>query len=248
MEYRAGLQSVVLAGQVSPGPVEPLPGRVGFDPQHDSGTGDGQSLPCHQTEDVGVSVAEPRQHGEDATGLDVVDHGVVCGSGGAEFDRSQAFVQPAAPGEAAPMVPDHAVGDAVHPHQRRLTGGHLVEAAPYGEERIGDGVIHRVAAALAGRRNPESAASIARRSARTAGRLRNVPRPPRRSRHSYPINAQHTCDRDDGSYRVTGPRVAGRIYHEQRGCRRAVPGSSNPEPLDTPGNVEAPPERGLIPL
>ena len=39
---------------------------------------------------------------------------------------------------------DHPVGDAVHPHQRRLAGGHLAEAAPHGEERVGDCVVNRV--------------------------------------------------------------------------------------------------------
>jgi hypothetical protein len=36
-----------------------LPGRVGFDPQHGRSTGDGQLLPGHQPQDVGVGIAEP---------------------------------------------------------------------------------------------------------------------------------------------------------------------------------------------
>jgi hypothetical protein len=121
--------------------VEPLPGRVGFDPQHGSSTGDGQLFPCHEAQHVSVGVAEPGQRGENATGLDAVDHGVVGGSGRAELDGSQTVVQTAASSEAAPLVSDHPVGDPVHPHQRRLAGGNLVKTAPHGQERLGDHVI-----------------------------------------------------------------------------------------------------------
>jgi hypothetical protein len=135
-----------------------LPCRVGFDPQHGRSTGHWQLLPGHQAQDVGVSVSEPGQRGQDATGLDAVDHGVVGGSGRAELDGSQTLVQTAASSEAAPLVSDHPVGDPVHPHQRRLTGGDLVKTAPHGKERLGDHVIDGI-----GRHSP--AAEIPDRSA-----------------------------------------------------------------------------------
>ena len=143
---------------------------------------------------------------------------------GVELDCSQALVQSAAPGQAAPLVTDHPVGDPVQPHQRRLTGRHLAEAAPHGEERVGDGVIHRVAAAPAGRRSHGSAGSTVRRAARTADHRRNVRRPQGPSRRSYPVNAQHTLTRDTEIYRVTEPALPGVSIADNGGCRRPAPG------------------------
>ena len=221
-ERRGGLQSVVLTGQVAARPVQPLPGRVRFDPQHHSSTSDGQLLPCHQAQDVGVSAGEPGQRGENATGLDAVDHGVVGGSGRAELDRSQALVQPAAPGEAAPLVSPPG-GRPRTPHQRRLTGGHLVETAPHGEERVSDDVVHRVAWHPPGEEVPDrpTVPFVELREPQvigaTSGARSAPPDAHAQLTPSTPSNVTWNLPRH-------GTRPAGRVYREQRGCRRPAPG------------------------
>jgi hypothetical protein len=124
--------------------VQPLPRRVGLDPEHRGNVDDGQLLPRHQPQHLGISVTKPGECSQDKAMLVGRHRRLVDGRDRPVGDRAQAVLQPAAPGGAAPLMSDHPVGDPVQPHQRLFPGRHLIEAAPHGEERVRDRVVHRV--------------------------------------------------------------------------------------------------------
>ena len=64
-----------------------------------------------------------------------------AGSGRTERRRSCNWLRP---GGAAPLVADHPIGDAVHPQQGLLAVGHVADAAPHGEQRVGHHVVDHI--------------------------------------------------------------------------------------------------------
>ena len=138
------LESAVLAPEVASGAVQALFHCVRLDVEHGGGFGDGELFPCHQTEHLDVGVGQPGGGGEDEAVLGAVDHRLVGGGRGSARHRVQSVLEPPSPGRAPPLVSDHPKGDPVQPHQRLGAGGDVLEAAPSGEERLGDGVVHQI--------------------------------------------------------------------------------------------------------
>lgn len=140
-----GLEPVVFASEAPAGTVHPLPGRVRLDPEHGGHVCYGEMLPRHQAQHLDVGVTEPGERGEHAAGLVAVEHRFVDCGNWSTLHGAQAVLETAPSGAAAPLVSDHPVGNPIHPHQCVLASGDLAEAAPHRQERVGDGVIDRVA-------------------------------------------------------------------------------------------------------
>src|SRR5262245_5424024 len=110
----------------------------------------------------------------------------------------------------------HPVGDPIHPHERGVTGRHLVEAAPHGQERVGDGVIHRVAWHAPGEEVPDRpvVAVVELRELQiadaTSGARGVPPDAHTNSTPSTPSTVTPNLTRH-------GAHPAGRVYNEQRG-------------------------------
>ena len=194
-ERRVGLQSVVLTGQVAAARWSRCRAVSGSIPNTAAALATGSSSHVTRRRTSASVRASRASAGEDATGLDAVDHGVVGGSGWVELDRSQALVQPAASGEAAPLVPT----------TRWATPcSHTSAASPAGTSSRQRHAVRNVSATASSTgwrgtrlaKKSRMAGSTVRRAARTAGHRRNVRRPQSPSRRSYPVNAQHSIARD----------------------------------------------------
>jgi hypothetical protein len=109
--------------------------------------GDGytrQPFPGDEAEHLGIGVAESRQGGDDEVARFAVDRRVVGAPCRRGSEGEQSIDEATPPRRAPPLVPDHAVGDAVHPQQRLLAVGNFVDASPHREEGVGDRIVDGV--------------------------------------------------------------------------------------------------------
>ena len=124
--------------------MQPLLDRVGFDLEHQRDLLDGKPLPRAEPEHLDIRSTEACRSAEDELMLVGGDHRLVRGGRGTAYDREKAIIKPASPCRTAPLMTNDTGSHAVQPQECGIPSRDVLEAAPRGQERLGDRIIDQI--------------------------------------------------------------------------------------------------------